>query len=88
MMSADNRRRIALSDLSAAICGLSSIPGHVAKPGYDLASGLGVPEFFWIAKHLPTPAPGVSSCSRSLGARPTPPGSSSLSASSGVVRDC
>ena len=67
---------------------LPGIPGHVAKPGYDLASGLGVPEFFWIAKHLPTPAPGVSSCSRSLGGRPTPPGSSSLSASSGVVRDC
>ncbi len=33
-----------------------NIPGFAAKPGYDLASGLGVPEFPWIARHLPTPA--------------------------------
>jgi kumamolisin len=32
------------------------IPGYAAKPGYDLASGLGVPQFSWIARHLPNPA--------------------------------
>jgi subtilase family serine protease len=35
---------------------LPGIPGYSAKPGYDLASGLGVPQFSWIARHLPTPA--------------------------------
>jgi subtilase family serine protease len=34
------------------------IPGFSAKPGYDLASGLGVPRFAWIARHLPNPATG------------------------------
>ena len=34
-----------------------SIPGHRAKRGYDLASGLGVPEFAQVARELPAPAP-------------------------------
>jgi subtilase family serine protease len=33
------------------------IPGHSAKPGYDLASGLGVPEFASIAREIPSPGP-------------------------------
>lgn len=33
------------------------IPGHSAKPGYDLASGLGVPQFARIAREIPSPAP-------------------------------
>ena len=36
------------------------IPGYTAKPGYDLASGLGVPQFSWIARHLPAAAKRVS----------------------------
>jgi subtilase family serine protease len=36
---------------------LRSIPGHHAKRGYDLASGLGVPEFAHLARELPSPAP-------------------------------
>lgn len=34
-----------------------SIPAHFAKRGYDLASGLGVPQFAQIARHLPPPGP-------------------------------
>jgi subtilase family serine protease len=33
------------------------IPGHSAKPGYDLASGLGVPQFASIAREIPSPGP-------------------------------
>jgi subtilase family serine protease len=32
------------------------IPGYSAKPGYDLASGLGVPEFAQVAGAIPPPA--------------------------------
>ena len=35
---------------------LRSVPGHSAKPGYDLASGLGVPQFATLAAELPPPA--------------------------------
>ncbi len=35
---------------------LRGIPGYVARRGYDLASGLGVPQFAWIARHLPAAA--------------------------------
>jgi subtilase family serine protease len=34
---------------------LGAIPGHAARRGYDLASGLGVPEFAEIARRLPAP---------------------------------
>lgn len=34
-----------------------SIPAQYAKPGYDLASGFGVPQFAQIAQQLPCPAP-------------------------------
>ena len=33
------------------------VPAHYAKPGYDLASGLGVPQFAQIAQTIPAPAP-------------------------------
>jgi kumamolisin len=33
------------------------VPGHSAKPGYDLASGLGVPQFAAVADEIPSPAP-------------------------------
>lgn len=33
------------------------VPAHSARPGYDLASGLGVPEFAQLAANLPKPAP-------------------------------
>jgi subtilase family serine protease len=33
------------------------VPAHFAKRGYDLASGLGVPEFAQIARVMPPPAP-------------------------------
>jgi subtilase family serine protease len=36
---------------------LHSIPGHHAKRGYDLASGVGVPNFAQVARELPAPAP-------------------------------
>jgi kumamolisin len=36
---------------------LPSIPAQHAKRGYDLASGLGVPQFAQIADKLPSPAP-------------------------------
>jgi subtilase family serine protease len=36
---------------------LASIPARHAKRGYDLASGLGVPQFARIARGLPSPAP-------------------------------
>jgi hypothetical protein len=32
------------------------VPGRTAKPGYDLASGLGVPQFKQLAAALPPPA--------------------------------
>ena len=32
------------------------IPGYDAKPGYDLASGLGVPQFAQLAGAIPPPA--------------------------------
>lgn len=32
------------------------IPGYTAKPGYDLASGLGVPQFAQLADAIPPPA--------------------------------
>ena len=35
---------------------LRGVPGHSAKPGYDLASGLGVPQFATLAAELPPPA--------------------------------
>jgi hypothetical protein len=33
------------------------VPARFAKRGYDLASGLGVPQFAQIARLLPSPAP-------------------------------
>ena len=35
---------------------LRKVPGFQAKPGYDLASGLGVPQFAALAAALPEPA--------------------------------
>ncbi len=35
---------------------LAKVPGHAATPGYDLASGLGVPRFDALASGLPAPA--------------------------------
>ncbi len=37
---------------------LAKVPGHAATPGYDLASGLGVPRFGALASGLPAPAGG------------------------------
>ncbi len=37
---------------------LAKVPGHAAGPGYDLASGLGVPRFDALAAALPAPAGG------------------------------
>ena len=34
-----------------------SVPGFRAKPGYDLASGVGVPQFASVARNVPSPAP-------------------------------
>ena len=36
---------------------LPSVPGFAAKRGYDLASGVGVPQFATTARDLPAPAP-------------------------------
>jgi kumamolisin len=34
-----------------------TVPGFNAKPGYDLASGVGVPQFASVVRDLPAPAP-------------------------------
>jgi hypothetical protein len=34
----------------------AAAPGHRARRGYDLASGLGVPQFAQLAAALPSPA--------------------------------
>ena len=43
------------------------VPAHYAKRGYDLASGLGVPQFAQIARLLPSPAPSGSTPTSGLG---------------------
>jgi subtilase family serine protease len=62
------------------------IPGYSAKPGYDLASGLGVPEFSWIARHLPAPANAAPRCAAM--ARSAALKSSRSVGSTGVAPDC
>jgi kumamolisin len=41
------------------------VPARYAKPGYDLASGLGVPQFAQVAQLLPAPGGGSGGCSAS-----------------------
>jgi subtilase family serine protease len=53
-------RRAAPSTIYDVVSGSNGydrkIPGYNARPGYDLASGLGVPQFAQLARALPAPA--------------------------------
>ena len=51
----------------------AKVPAHVARRGYDLASGLGVPQFAEIARVMPAAA-GQRVASRAAGAAPDPIG--------------
>jgi kumamolisin len=44
------------------------VPARYAKPGYDLASGLGVPQFAQIAQLIPPPGSGTSGGCSTVGA--------------------
>ena len=45
-----------------------TVPARYAKPGYDLASGLGVPQFAHVAQLIPSPG-GAASCPTTSAAR-------------------
>jgi subtilase family serine protease len=47
---------------------LRKVPARYAKPGYDLASGLGVPQFAQVAQLIPPPGSGTSGGCSSAGA--------------------
>ncbi|MGO9908822.1 MAG: hypothetical protein ACLP4R_06615 [Solirubrobacteraceae bacterium] len=45
-------------------CFFRQVPGRYARRGYDLASGLGVPQFAPVAQLIPSPGGAVSGARR------------------------